>query len=128
MNDLEQKKIFSANLKKYMDLKKASINDISNCLKIPYTTLWDWLNAKKYPRSDNSIKLLANFLGIEESDLTGNKNFAKNDEKYSSIFQDLEILLSKNKEILTKSDEQHIRFIVESRIKEIDENKFFNNQ
>ena len=37
-------------------------------LGVSYSTFSDWYNAKKYPRIDK-IELLANYFGVEKSDL-----------------------------------------------------------
>ena len=81
------------------------------CQKIPYTTLSDWLNAKKYPRID-SIELLANYFNIQKSDLIEKK------EKYE--FDETEMLFDKYKSILSDSDKNIIKTIIEERKKEID--------
>ena len=111
MSDLGNKEIFAKNLKYYMDMHDVDRNDICKMLDIPYTTLSDWLNAKKYPRIDK-IELLSNHFNIEKSDLIENKD--------RTNFDELEILFDKNKTILTSSDKAIIKAIIEERKKEID--------
>ncbi len=43
-------------------------NKLSRDLKISYTTLSDWINAKTYPRIDK-IEMLAKYFGVEKSSL-----------------------------------------------------------
>lgn len=68
MSDLGNKKVFSNNLKYYMQLNNKDRNEICKSLDIKYTTLTDWINGKKYPRIDK-IEMLANYFGIQKSDL-----------------------------------------------------------
>lgn len=67
-NNLGNKKTMANNLKYYMNKNNISRNQLSTSLNIAYTTLADWLNAKTYPRIDK-IEMLANYFGIEKSDL-----------------------------------------------------------
>lgn len=69
---MDNKNIFSSNLKKYMELNGKSRNDISNALGISYFTITDWVNGKKYPRMDK-VEMLANYFGIQKSDLIEDK-------------------------------------------------------
>ena len=71
-NNLGNKKTMANNLKYYMNKNNISRNQLSSSLGIAYTTLADWLNAKTYPRIDK-IEMLANYFGIEKSDLVENK-------------------------------------------------------
>lgn len=85
MSDLGNKQIMANNIKKYMDINNKTRNDVCSDLKIAYTTFSDWVNAKKYPRIDK-IEMLANYFGIEKSDLVENK---KHDESSYSIGIDI---------------------------------------
>lgn len=67
-NNLGNKKTMANNLKYFMNKNGISRNQLSTSLNIAYTTLADWLNAKTYPRIDK-IEMLANYFGIEKSDL-----------------------------------------------------------
>lgn len=111
-SDLGNKEIFAKNLKYYMDYYEKDRNNICEILDIPYTTLSDWLNAKKYPRIDK-IELLANYFNIQKSDLI--------EDKYKNSYDELDILYSKYKDILTDDDKEYMKFIIEKRKKEIDE-------
>ena len=64
--------VFANNLKMYMDLNGKSRKDVCEALGISYYTFSDWCNAKKFPRI-NSLEALANYFGIEKSDLLENK-------------------------------------------------------
>lgn len=78
MSDLGNKEIFSRNLRRYMKINNKDRNDVSRDLGIPYSTLTDWYNGNIYPRIDK-IQLLANYFGIQKSDLVeNNSNINKN--------------------------------------------------
>lgn len=82
MSDLGNKEIFAKNLQYYMDINKKTRNDVCRDLEIPYSTFTDWCNANIYPRIDK-IQLLANYFGIQKSDLVEGK--ADNKEKNNLI-------------------------------------------
>jgi len=73
MSDLGNKEIFANNLQYYMNLNNKSRNDVCRDLEIPYSTFTDWYNANIYPRIDK-IQLLANYFGIQKSDLVESKS------------------------------------------------------
>jgi transcriptional regulator with XRE-family HTH domain len=66
--EMDNKNVFASNLKRYMELKSKSRNDISEALGISYFTVSDWVNGKKYPRMDK-VEMLANYFGVQKSDL-----------------------------------------------------------
>ena len=69
---MDNKNVFASNLKRYMEVKGKSRNDISDALGISYFTVSDWVNGKKYPRMDK-VEMLANYFGIQKSDLIEKK-------------------------------------------------------
>ena len=69
---MDNKNVFASNLKRYMEVKGKSRNDISEALGISYFTVSDWVNGKKYPRMDK-VEKLANYFGIQKSDLIEDK-------------------------------------------------------
>ena len=77
MNNLGNKKTMANNINYYMKKRGVSRTQLSNTLNVAYTTLTDWLNAKTYPRIDK-IELLANYFGIEKSDLVEERNTTSN--------------------------------------------------
>lgn len=48
MNSLGNKKIMADNIKKYMDLKHKTRQDMCRDLGFAYSTLTDWINAVTY--------------------------------------------------------------------------------
>lgn len=78
---IENKDIFSKNLKYYMDKKGVDRNKLCSDLDLKYTTVRDWIKGITYPRI-GKIELLANYFGISKSDLI--------EEKYSSKTKDFQ--------------------------------------
>ena len=67
-SDLDNKEIFAQNLQRYMNENGMSRIELAQMIKVPYSTLSEWLTAKKYPRIDK-IQKLASVFGIEKSEL-----------------------------------------------------------
>lgn len=80
---LGNREIMAQNIQYYMDLNDKTRNDVCEALSIKYTTFSDWVNAKTYPRID-SIERMANYFGIDKSDLVEDKTTSNLDE-YSDI-------------------------------------------
>ena len=77
---MDNKNVFASNLKRYMEVKGKNRNDISEALGISYFTVSDWVNGKKYPRLDK-VEKLANYFGVQKSDLIENKVEKKSPEE-----------------------------------------------
>ena len=73
MSDLGNKEIMAKNIRYYMDLYGKSRKDMCEALGVKYTTLTDWVNGNSYPRIDK-IEMMANFFGIEKSDLVEDRS------------------------------------------------------
>lgn len=71
MSDLGNREIFSKNLRYYMNLKNIDRNKLCTVLKLPYSTVTDWINGNSYPNIGR-IEMLANYFEIEKSDLIEN--------------------------------------------------------
>ena len=80
MSDLGNKSIMAQNIKYYMNLNGVTQTEVCNTLNIKTNTFSDWVNAKTYPRIDK-IELLANYFGIEKSDLIEKHTQYNDDEK-----------------------------------------------
>lgn len=68
MTAIGNKQIFAENLSYYMKKKKVDRNQLCEDLGFKYSTVSEWLSAKKYPRID-SIEKMANYFGIVKSQL-----------------------------------------------------------
>lgn len=78
MTDEKAKRIFAKNLQYYMDINGLKRSDLCNAFnEFKYSTLSEWLQAKKYPRIDK-IEMLANYFGIKKSDLIEDKSEISN--------------------------------------------------
>ena len=69
---MNSKNIFAENLQKYMEENNVSRKDLSEALKISYYTITSWVNGSKYPRMDK-VEMIANYFGIQKSDLIEEK-------------------------------------------------------
>lgn len=72
MSNIGNRTTFSNNLKHYMKLKGKTRKQICSDLDFSYSTFSEWVLGKKYPRIDK-IEMLANYFGIEKSDLIEDK-------------------------------------------------------
>ena len=86
MSDLGNKKIFAKNLNDYMQQKNIDRNKLCEDLGFKYSTVSEWISANKYPRIDK-IEILANYFGINKSDLI--------EEKDNQPKNELELLMEK---------------------------------
>lgn len=88
-------KIFSKNLKYYMQLTGTSRNDICKELNIKYSTLSNWLSCYSYASEDN-IKQLTDYFEISRSQLT-----ESNDREHLKV----DLNSKKRRELIKKSAE-----------------------
>lgn len=72
MNTEENKQIMAENIKRQMERKGVTKQQICDALDFKYTTFVDWINAKTYPRI-GKIEAMANYFGCEKSDLIEDK-------------------------------------------------------
>lgn len=112
------KNYFAENLKYLRTKKGLSQNKLAELANVNQASINRWEAKEMSPSLDN-VNDLANALGVSVGDLLGEK-------LYEDKFDELEILFDKYKNILTESDKEHIKFIIEQRQKEID--KELNNE
>lgn len=67
------KQIMARNIKRYMDRKGVSNQDLCSDLGFKYTTFMDWIKGVTYPRI-GKIEAMANYFGCEKSDLIEDKS------------------------------------------------------
>lgn len=72
MSDETSRITFSNNLKRLLELNEKQAADIVRDLKIPFSTVSNWMNAQKMPRM-GKIEMLAQYLHCEKSDLIEDK-------------------------------------------------------
>lgn len=66
MSDIGNKRIFARNLTELMDKKGVDRYTLCADLDFKYSTLCEWISAKKYPRIDK-IEKLANYFDVPKS-------------------------------------------------------------
>lgn len=72
MNTESNKKIMAANIKRYMESKGVTNQQLCDALGFKYTTFMDWIKAVTYPRI-GKVEAMANYFGCEKSDLIEEK-------------------------------------------------------
>ena len=75
MGTQESKEIMARNIKRYMERKGVTNQQICDALGFKYTTFLDWINAVTYPRI-GKVEAMANYFGIQKSDLIEEKTTA----------------------------------------------------
>jgi len=110
---------FANRLQKAINSKNIKPIELSKKTGIDKSQISNYLSGN-YKANSNNLTLLADALGVSETWLLGydeniyvNANNKKLDE--------LELLFSKYKNILTDDDKATMKFLIEKRIKEIDE-------
>ena len=72
MNDERNKEIMAANIKRYMESKGVTNQQLCDALNFKYTTFMDWIKGVTYPRI-GKVEAMANYFGCEKSDLIEEK-------------------------------------------------------
>lgn len=83
MGGLGNKEIMAKNIQYYMDLHNKTRSEMCEALGVKYTTFTDWVKGNVYPRIDK-IELMANYFGIEKSDLIEDKSTTEEKSYYSN--------------------------------------------
>lgn len=108
-------RFFSKNIKLLRQQRNVSQQELADKLKIDRSTVSRWENDEMDVTVGNAIQV-ADFFNIPIEDLTGKDLSIKN----NAAFDELELLFSKNKDILTEDDKETIKFIIEKAKKNID--------
>lgn len=108
------KDTFAKNLKYIRELKRLSQQQVADMSKLDRSTISRYETNETEPSVENALKISA-ALNVPFED------FVSYDMQSSDYgFDALELLFSKNKDILTEDDKETIKFIIEKRKKEID--------
>lgn len=110
-------RLFNKNLKYMRQQKGISQQDLANKLKLDRSTISRWESDEMDITVGNAIQI-ADFFNIPIEKFTSSDLSVNN-----KSFDELELLFSKNKDILTEDDKDYIKFIIAKRKKEIDEEK-----
>lgn len=87
MQTEENKKIMARNIKRYMESKGVTNQQLCEDLGFKYTTFLDWVKAATYPRI-GKIEAMANYFGVQKSDLIEEK-LTEEKEKDNDILADI---------------------------------------
>ena len=68
MTNIGNKTIFAKNLSYYLERCGKDQKEVAAIIGVAPSTFNEWVKAKKYPRIDK-IEILANYFGIQKSDL-----------------------------------------------------------
>lgn len=68
MHTENSKKTMASNIRRYMERKGVTNQQLCEALGFKYTTFLDWVNAVTYPRI-GKIEAMADYFGIQKSDL-----------------------------------------------------------
>ena len=72
MTSIGNKEIFAKNLVYYIERSGKTQKELAEVVGVAASTFNDWCKGKKYPRIDK-IEILANYFGIQKSDLIEDK-------------------------------------------------------
>lgn len=72
MSAIGNREIFSKNLRYYIEKSGKTQKQLAAIVDVAQSTFNDWARGKKYPRIDK-IEILANYFGIQKSDLIEDK-------------------------------------------------------
>ena len=87
MSGLGNKAIMAKNLKYYIEMSGKDRRELAEIWGFPYSTVSEWINARKYPRIDR-IEIMADYFGIQKSDLIEEK-MTEEKEKDNDIMADI---------------------------------------
>ena len=72
MSTQDSKVIMARNIKRYMERKGVTKQQVCDALGFKYTTFVDWINAVTYPRI-GKVEAMAAYFGVQKSDLIEDK-------------------------------------------------------
>lgn len=103
MADEEYKKVFSKNLRYYMELNGKNQMDLMNDLHLSSSTVSNWCTGLKLPRMDK-VQKLADYFHINKSDLIEEKDDSKEPELTARDEKDIAKILEQTKEQLLSQE------------------------
>lgn len=93
---LGNKEVFAKNLQKYIIRSGKDRKDIAKALSVPYSTLTEWTNGRKYPRINN-IEKIASYFNVSKSDLIEDFDAIQKD---NDLLATIVVKLRTNRELL----------------------------
>lgn len=89
------------NIKKYMDQKGVTNQQICDALGFKYTTFMDWIKGVTYPRI-GKVEAMAEYFGVLKSDLIEEKTEEHREmQKNNDILTDIVVRLRTDKEFFS---------------------------
>ena len=79
----------ASNIRRHIDKLGLNVKDFSREIGVSYSTVRDWANAVTYPRIDK-IEMMANYFGVNKSDLVEIKKEASTLDKITTAASKLE--------------------------------------
>ena len=114
---------FSSRLQKALNMNNMSQTELSRKTNLDKSLISNYLKGNYKAKQDN-LTLMAKVLGVSEPWLMGyDVPINEEETKQSKPFDELDILFSKHKDILTDEDKEYMRFIIEKRKREIDKQR-----
>lgn len=104
------KEIFTRKLNYYLRLKDRSQADLARAMDVTTSTVSDWCNGKKMPRSDR-LQAIANWLNIQLSDLLTEKDDPV--QSFEQLLWDNHGVLFRKIGSLSEDDQQLVEAFVE---------------
>ena len=99
MQTEENKKIMAKNIKRYMEAKGVTNQQLCEALDFKYTTFLDWIKGITYPRI-GKIEAMADYFGIQKSDLIEEK-MTEEKEKDNDMLANIIVRLRMDKEFFS---------------------------
>lgn len=101
MTDDRSKEIMANNIKRYMEMKGVSNQQLCDALNFKYTTFMDWIKGVTYPRI-GKIEAMANYFGVMKSDLIEEKSEEHREmQQKNSVLADLTIRMRTDNEFFS---------------------------
>lgn len=110
MSSDRNKEIMAANIKKYMERKGVTNQQLCDDLNFKYTTFIDWTKAVTYPRMPK-IEAMANYFGIKKSDLIEEKTTEEKEKP--AISSERERKIKKANELLERYSEEDLAWVLQ---------------
>lgn len=88
MSGLGNKEVMAKNIKYYLRKNDVSQTDMCKTLGFKMPTVSDWMHARTYPRIDK-IEMMANYFGVEKSDLVEDKSLTELNKRDSKQIEDI---------------------------------------
>lgn len=107
---MDNKEIFSKNLRRLMEQKGVSRQDLSKILGVSYFTISDWVNGKKYPRMDK-VEMLADYFGVLKSDLIEEKGIDKDSPDEQVLTEGEKLLLELFRQIPEDAQKMYLEVL-----------------